>query len=80
MSYNVRSLVKNDEYEKEVYTTPNGATISDVISYDFNNLYGDAMRLAMPVGSTFKWDPRVNPMNDFQTSAGILTDIKAIWL
>ena len=54
------------KFSPVVYTTPNGKTIILLISYDFNNLYGHAMRMLMPVGpgiqyikmgDKFKWVP-----------------------
>ena len=54
------------KFSHVVYTTPNGETIILLISYDFNNLYGHAMRMLMPVGpgiqyvkmgDKFKWEP-----------------------
>ena len=57
-------------YHKSVYTTPNGSTIMILISFDFNNLYGHAMRMLMPVGpgieyekkgDKFRWESLMNP-------------------
>ena len=57
-------------FSNEVYCVPNGDMISQVISYDFNNLYGHAMRMLMPVGpgilyektgQFFTWEPLMNP-------------------
>ena len=57
-------------FADSVYTVPNGDTITQVKSYDFNNLYGHAFRMDMPVGpgilyekngSFFTWEPLMNP-------------------
>ena len=62
--------LSEQKYSPEVYSVPNGAPITEVISYDFNNLYGHAMRMPMPigpgilydkVGDYFTWDPLMDP-------------------
>lgn len=58
--------ISDQVYAPEVYSVPNGSPITKLISFDFNNLYGHAMRMAMPVGpgilydkvgDYFTWDP-----------------------
>ena len=58
-------------HDAKVYTTPNGATIVEMHSWDYNNLYGSGMRDPMPVGhgihykkkdnGIFSWKPVQNP-------------------
>ena len=58
-------------YADKVYTVPNGDTIIEMQSYDYNNLYGSGMRDPMPVGhgihyklkddGYFSWKPVYNP-------------------
>ena len=54
------------EYSSKVYTTPNGETITELRSWDFNNLYGHGIRMRLPVGRAihyrlrgefFDWSP-----------------------
>ena len=57
-------------YADEVYEVPNGETIMEIQSYDYNNLYGSGMRDPMPVGhgihyklkddGNFSWKPVYN--------------------
>ena len=57
-------------YADQVYEVPNGETIMEIQSYDYNNLYGSGMRDPMPVGhgihyklkddGYFSWKPVYN--------------------
>ena len=62
--------IKNQgQYDESVYSTPNGNKYIRIVSYDFNALYGYAMKFDLPTGLPFLYTKLSDDTFEFKIAA-----------